>query len=159
MFWALGLGNKNDILENGPMTDPKYGGAGRFASTGGWTLANGDAMEHYSRHRFINLTPEQQAIVERVSRGIYRPCCDNSVYFPDCNHGMAMLGFLELAASQRFNENELYQMALVLNSYWFPDTYLTIGKYFQNRGIDWEKIDAKEALGYNFSSGSGYQKY
>ena len=158
MFWALGLGNKNEILENGPMTDPKYGGAGRFASTGGWTLANGDAMEHYSRHRFINLTPEQQAIVERVSRGIYRPCCDNSVYFPDCNHGMAMLGFLELAASQGFGENELYQMALVLNSYWFPDTYLTIGKYFENKGIDWEKVSAKEVLGYNFSSGSGYQK-
>ncbi len=158
LFWALGLGNKNEILENGPMTDSKYGGANRFASTGGWSLSNGDAMEHYSKHKFINLTAEQQVLVERVSKGIYRPCCDNSVYFPDCNHGMAMLGFLELAVSQGFNEDKIYQMALVLNSYWFPDTYLTIGKYFENKGIDWEKVSAKEALGYDFSSGSGYRK-
>ena len=41
LLWALGLGNKNEILDNGPMTDKKYGGAGRFASTGGWTLADG----------------------------------------------------------------------------------------------------------------------
>ena len=57
-------------------------------------------MNHYSMHRFIVLTPEQQALVEKVSKGIYRPCCGNSVYFPDCNHGMAMLGLLELMASQ-----------------------------------------------------------
>src|SRR3989344_2194479 len=48
MLWALGLGNKNSILENGPMMDPRYGGAGNFASTGGWTLAQGSAMNHYS---------------------------------------------------------------------------------------------------------------
>ena len=28
LLWALGLGNKNEILDNGPMTDKKYGGAG-----------------------------------------------------------------------------------------------------------------------------------
>ena len=39
LLWALGLGNKNEILENGPMMDPRYGGADNFASTGGWTLA------------------------------------------------------------------------------------------------------------------------
>jgi len=33
LLWALGLGNKNEILEKGPMTDIKYGGAGNFAST------------------------------------------------------------------------------------------------------------------------------
>ena len=65
LLWALGLGNKNEILDNGPMTDKKYGGAGRFASTGGWTLAEGDPMNHYSKHRFIVLTPEQQALVEK----------------------------------------------------------------------------------------------
>lgn len=27
-------------------------------------------------------------------------CCGNSTYFPDCNHGAAMLGFIELAVSQ-----------------------------------------------------------
>src|SRR3989344_3841345 len=96
LFWALGLASKNPILESGEMTNPAYGGAGNFASTGGWTIAQGNAMNHYSRHKFFDLTPEQQALVDKVSRGIYRPCCGNSTHFPDCNHGMAMLGLLEL---------------------------------------------------------------
>lgn len=166
LLWALGLGNKNEILENGPMTDKKYGGAGRFASTGGWTLAQGDpdekygagAMNHHSSHRFIVLTSEQQALVEKVSKGIYRPCCGNSVHFPDCNHGMAMLGLLELMASQGADEEQMYKTALVVNSYWFPDTYLTIAKYLKSQGKDWSTADPKEILGYNYSSGPGYQK-
>jgi len=158
LLWALGLGNKNEILDNGPMTDKKYGGAGGFASTGGWTLADGDSMNHYSKHRFIVLTPEQQSLVERVSKGIYRPCCGNSVYFPDCNHGMAMLGLLEMMASQGVSEEEMYKAALAVNSYWFPDTYITIAKYLKSQGKDWSKADPKEMLGYNYSSGPGYQK-
>src|SRR3989344_1407100 len=94
MLWAFGLANKNPILEQGPMMDPRYGGAGRFASTGGWTLAQGNAMDHYYAHQFVTLTGEQQLLVERVSKNIYRPCCDNPTYFPDCNHGMAVLGLL-----------------------------------------------------------------
>src|SRR3989344_1619048 len=72
MLWAFGLGNKNPILENGPMMDPRYGGAGNFASTGGWTLSNESAMDHYSMHQFVDLTPEQQALVEKVAKNIYR---------------------------------------------------------------------------------------
>ena len=165
LLWALGLGNKNEILDNGPMMDKKYGGADGFASTGGWTLADGDparngagAMNHYSKHRFIVLTPEQQALVERVSKGIYRPCCGNSVYFPDCNHGMAMLGLLELMASQGVSEEEMYKAALAVNSYWFPETYLVIAKYLKSQGKDWRAVAPKEILGYNYSSGPGYQK-
>ena len=158
LLWALGLGNKNAILDNGPMMDKKYGGAGNFASTGGWTLAEGDPMSHYSKHRFIVLTPEQQALVEKVSKGIYRPCCGNSVYFPDCNHGMAMLGLLELMASQGVSEDEMYKAALAVNSYWFPDTYITIAKYLKSQGKDWSAAVPKEILGYNYSSGPGYQK-
>lgn len=158
MFWALGLANKNQILEQGPMSDQKYGGAGNFASTGGWTLAKGDAMDHYSKYNFINLTAEQQQIVERVSQGIFRPCCGNSTYFPDCNHGMAMLGLLELMASQGVSEEEMYRIALKVNSYWFPDTYLTIAKYLQEKkSISFDKADPKEILGKEYSSGSGFQ--
>lgn len=155
LFWALGLSNKNEILANGPMK--KYGDTENFASTGGWTIAAGSTMEHYSKYNFINLTPEQQEMVERVSQNIYRPCCDNSTYFPDCNHGMAMLGFLELMASQGLGEQELYDYALVLNSYWFTDSYVTIAKYFQNKNIAWENISSREILGKDFSSGSGYR--
>ena len=158
LLWALGLGAKNDILETGPMSDPKYGGAGNFASTGGWTLAKGDAMDHYSRHQFIILTPEQQKLVERASKNIYRPCCGNSTHFPDCNHGMAMLGLLELMASQNASEKEMYKAALQVNAYWFPDTCLTIAQYLESKGIEWGKADPQELLGANYSSGSGYRQ-
>ncbi|MDO8575040.1 MAG: hypothetical protein Q7R61_02080 [bacterium] len=166
MLWALGIGNKNEILEKGPMMT--YGGAdspaealakaGNFASTGGWTLAKGGAMEHYSKHSFITLTQAQQLLVEEVSKNIYRPCCDNPTYFPDCNHGMAMLGLLELMASQGVSESDMYKIALAVNSYWFPDTYLTIAKYLkEKKNISWVDANPKEILGRNYSSGSGYQ--
>lgn len=158
LFWALGLGTKNKILENGPMNDPRYGDAGNFASTGGWTLAKGNAMDHYSRHPFIVLTAEQQQLVENVSKNIYRPCCNNPVYFPDCNHGMAMLGLLELMASQGVNEQEMYKVALQANAYWFPDTYINIAQYLASKGADWQTADPKELLGANYSSGSGFQQ-
>jgi hypothetical protein len=168
LFWALGLANKNPILEDtAEMMNPAYGGAGNFASTGGWTLANGpstgsgqaNAMSHYNMHALISLTEEQQALVDRVSRNIYRPCCGNSAHFPDCNHGMAMLGLLELMAAQGSSEQEMYKTALAVNSYWFPDTYLTIASYMQQKkGIEWKDVSPKEMLSANYSSGSGYAK-
>ena len=158
LFWAFGLANKNIILEEGPMKDPQYGGADRFASTGGWSLAKGDIMDHYSNYGFITLTYIQQKRIEEVAKNIYRPCCGNSTYFPDCNHGMAMLGLLELMASQGVGEKEMYEIALKVNSYWFPDTYIIIAKYFDELGISWDKVDPKEVLGINYSSALGYQK-
>ncbi len=157
LLWALGLANKNPILEE-EMKDPRYGETGNFAATGGWTLSTGKPMEHYGAHELISLTPEQQAIVDRVSRNIYRPCCGNSTHFPDCNHGMAMLAFLELMASQGVSEQDMYKAALVANSYWFPATYLTIAEYEREQGIDWKDVSAQEVLGAAFSSASGYQQ-
>ena len=158
LFWALGLANKNPILEDKTeMMNPSYGGAGNFASTAGWTIANGDAMSHYGKHALIALTPQQQALVDRVSRGVYRPCCGNSTHFPDCNHGMAMLGLLELMVSQGATESQMYQAALVVNSYWFPDTYLTIAQYLLNKGVNWNAVDPKIILGADYSSAQGYQ--
>ena len=115
-------------------------------------------MDHYSHHKLVDLTPQQQAMVDRVSRGIYRPCCGNSTHFPDCNHGMAMLGMLELMASQGVSEQDMYKAALAVNSYWFPDTYLTIATYMQNQGVQWKDVSPQEVLGVNYSSGSGYAK-
>lgn len=168
LFWAFGLANKNEILEKGPMVN--YDGkepassaeamekAGKFASTGGWSLAKSGAMDYYSKYPFIVLTTEQQEVVERVSKNIYRPCCGNSTYFPDCNHGMAMLGLVELMAVQGMSEEEIYKIALRVNSYWFPDTYLTIAKYLKEQGTAWKNADPKEILGSDFSSGSGFQQ-
>lgn len=158
LLWALGLGNENPILTQGPMQDPRYGSAGGFASTGGWTLARGSAMNHYAAHRFITLTADQQALVQSVAENIYRPCCNNPTHFPDCNHGMAMLGLLELMASQGVSEKEMYQTALTVNAYWFPDTYLTIAQYLASKGIAWEDTDPKTLLGAEYSSASGYQR-
>lgn len=158
LFWALGLSTKNEILERGEIANPQFGGPGNFASTGGWTLAAGDAMDHYSRHPFIVLTPEQQKLVEGVSKNIYRPCCDNSTHFPDCNHGMAMLGLLELLASQGVSEREMYNIALQANAYWFPDAYMTIAQYSTSRGLDWGTVNPKDIVGMNYSSASGFRQ-
>ncbi len=158
MLWALGLANKNDILEKGPMVNPRYGGAGRFASTGGWTLAKGETMDHYSKHSFVKLDTEQQKLVERASKNIYRPCCNNPTHFPDCNHGMAMLGLLELMASQGLGEKEMYRIALQVNSYWFPTTYLTVAQLFKKQDVEWKDVDPQKILGFENSSQSGYQQ-
>ncbi|KKW33657.1 MAG: hypothetical protein UY80_C0036G0001, partial [Parcubacteria group bacterium GW2011_GWB1_53_43] len=74
------------------------------------------------------------------------------------NHGMAMLGLLELMASQGVSEEDMYKTALVVNAYWFPDTYLTIARYLAAQGVKWEDADPKKLLGAEYSSGSGYQQ-
>lgn len=158
LLWALGLGTKNDILESGPMTDPRFGDPSRFASTGGWTLANGSAMDHYAKHDFLTLTAAQQDLVERIAKTIYRPCCDNSTYFPDCNHGMAMLGLLELMAAHGATEEEIYREALRANVLWFPDAYMTIAQYLREQGRSLNSADPKEILGSAYSSATGYQQ-
>jgi hypothetical protein len=158
LLWALGLSNQNPILgSGGDMENPQYGGAANFASTGGWTLAVGSAMSHYDAHSFVTLTADQQSLVESVAKNIYRPCCGNSTYFPDCNHGMAMLGLLELMASQGATESQMYKAALAVNSYWFPDNYMTLAQYFANKGVDWNAVDPKEVLSAAYSSAQGYQ--
>lgn len=158
ILWAFGLANKNDILDNGEMTDVRYDGAGNFASTGGWTLSKGAGFDHYSMHQYVTLSAEQQALVDQISRNIYRPCCGNSTHFPDCNHGMAMLGLLELMAKNGVNEQEMYSVALKVNSFWFPQTYLDLATYFGEQGTTWDQVDAKTVLGIQYSSAQGYQQ-
>ena len=79
------------------MTDPRYGGQGISALP----VVGRSPLEtrwiYYSMYEFMNLTRSKEALVDKVTQNIYRPCCNNSNYFPDCNHGMAMLGSMELA--------------------------------------------------------------
>lgn len=158
LLWALGLANTNPILaDKAEMMNPAYNGAGSFASTGGWTLARGSAMDHYGMHALIVLSADEQSLVDRISRNIFRPCCGNSTHFPDCNHGMAMLGLLELMASQGVGEQDMYEAALAANSFWFPETYLTIAAYMQQKGIAWKDVSPKEMLSAAYSSSSGYK--
>ena len=156
LLWAFGLANTNSIIEKGPIMDPRYGGPTNMASVGGWTASNGNIMDHYGRHRLAMLTAEQQSLVEKMAQGIYRPCCDNSTHFPDCNHGMAMLGLLEYLASQGASEEEMWNVAMTANINWFPDQYATIAKYLGQNGKEWKDADPRGILGKNYSSASGY---
>lgn len=156
VLWGLGLANKNKILEEGAMMQD--GDASNFASTGGWTLgANEDAMNYYSKYSYINLSEKQKKMVEEIASNIYRPCCGNSTAFPDCNHGMAMLGLIELMVSQGKSSDEIYKTALAFNTYWFPQTYLDIAYHFEKNGRDYSKESPKKVLSKTFSSAAGYE--
>ncbi len=157
LLWGLGLANKSDVYVQGPMGSDNKDLA-NFASTGGWTLARGTALGHFNKHSLIKLTVGQEALVAQAAKNIYRPCCDNATYFPDCNHGMAMLGLLELMASQEMSLDQMYQNALAVNAYWFPDTYINIAQYLDKQGQDWSQADAAQLLGRKYSSGSGYHQ-
>lgn len=156
-FWAFGLANENALLTEGDIAQYGEGQVGSFASTGGWTLASKELDEYYSGTRIVNLTKTQQELVEEVSSNIYRPCCGNPTSFPDCNHGMALLGMLELMAAQGLSEAEMYENSKYVNAFWFPSTYNDLAMYFSaTEGLEFSEIDAKTILGQGFSSGSGY---
>ncbi|KKR73346.1 MAG: hypothetical protein UU16_C0023G0011 [Candidatus Woesebacteria bacterium GW2011_GWA2_40_7] len=137
----------------------KYGGikgAGDFASTGGWSLAKGSTMNYYSRSVLIPLTSEQEQLVEKVSSNIFRPCCNNSTAFPDCNHGMALLGVLQFMAGNGASEREMYEAGKYFNAFWFPGNYFDLALYFKNKeGKNFSDIDAKLLLSKDYSSATG----
>lgn len=156
-FWAVGLANKNPILTDGPIAQNSGGQIERFASTGGWTLASKPITEIYASVDLIPLTPEQQARVEEVAAGVYRPCCDNPTLFPDCNHGMAMLGLLELMASRGASTDQMFEAAKYVNAFWFPQQNLETALYLKAyQNADFENAEARLVAGVSFSSGSGF---
>jgi hypothetical protein len=155
-FWAVGLANKNPILTDGPMVQNSDGQVERFASTGGWTLATKPITDVYASMELIPLTVEQQKLVEEVAAAIYRPCCNNHTLFPDCNHGMAMLGVLQLMASQGSTAEEMFEAAKYINAYWFPQQTLETAIYLQlNENMGFKSADAKLVVSKRFSSASG----
>lgn len=158
LLWAYGLANKNQVLESGPIMDARYGGPENMASVGGWSVTTGPVMNHYAKHALVTLTPDQQMLVEKIAKGIYRPCCNNSTHFPDCNHGMAMLGLLEYMASQGATEDQMWNAAITANMSWFPDQYQTIAQYLKMKGIDSKTVTPQMLLGAEYSSGSGFAK-
>lgn len=156
-FWAVGLANKNPILTEGPIVQNSGGQIERFASTGGWTLASKPIAEIYASADLIPLTSEQQARVEEVAAGVYRPCCNNPTLFPDCNHGMAMLGLLELMASQGASTDQMFEAAKYVNAFWFPQQNLETALFLKvNQGLDFEDAEARLVTGAGFSSSSGF---
>lgn len=160
MLWPVGLSNYMSSNEQSPINRDNGKVLYNFASTGGWNLGkekNGGA--YFNKFKIIELTPEQEALVLKIAENSYRPCCDNSTFFQDCNHGSALLGLLELGASQGLTEDELWREALAFNSFWFPSTYIETALYFKAvKNIDWKDVDPQVALGKEFSSATGSTK-
>lgn len=155
-FWAVGLVNQNPILTEGPITQYSNGQIDRFASTGGWTLGTKPVKELFASTDLISLTSEQQARVEEVASSVYRPCCNNPTIFPDCNHGMAMLGLLELLASQGANVEGMFTAAKYVNAYWFPQQALMTAVYLKaNQNVDFAQAAPRLVTGKDFFSASG----
>lgn len=158
ILWPLGIANKNSILATSEAGKPEN--VNNLAATGGWTLGKSEnGGDYYNKFEIIKLTPEQDALVKRVADNIYRPCCGNSTAFPDCNHGAAVLGMLQLGAVSGMTEKELYEEALKLNSFWFPDEYFKTAMFFkrlQNKA--WKDVDPKVILSADYSSSRGWAK-
>lgn len=157
LLWALGLAQKSTVYEEGPMGKEYKKDAGNFSSTGGWTLARGNALQYLNTLNLIELTQEQHKRVGDIAQNVYRPCCGNSTWFPDCNHGMAALAAIELMAAANLPDKTIYKNVLTLNTYWFSDTYLTIATHFARQGVAWQNVDAKMVLGKDYSSAQGAQ--
>lgn len=157
-FWAFGLTNKNPMLTEGAMMAGGIDRVDKFASTGGWTVGSKPPMELYASTVIVALTEEQQARLVKVASLVYRPCCNNATHFPDCNHGMAMLGLLELMASQNASEDEMFNTAKYANAYWYPQQTLEIATYFRaNKNTDFAQADARQVVSQQISSSSGFQ--
>ncbi|OGK11763.1 hypothetical protein A2954_04875 [Candidatus Roizmanbacteria bacterium RIFCSPLOWO2_01_FULL_37_12] len=159
-FWAFGLANESKILTEGDMVNSGgIEGAGNFASTGGWTLTKGgNVMEYYSKKAIVPLTEDQEKLVNEVSSNVYRPCCGNSTAFPDCNHGMALLGIFELMAAQGATQSEMYEAGKYINSFWFPQNAFDAALYFKNKEKkEFEEVDGKTFLSNDVFSAFGAQ--
>ena len=155
LLWAIGLAQKSEAYTKGPMGTDYKKDVGNFSSTGGWTLAKGKAVDYLGKFELFNLSSDQQKRVEEIAKNVYRPCCGNSTWFPDCNHGMAALAAIEMMVAKNLPDDEIYRNVLKLNSFWFPGTYLTTAEYFATQGVSWDKVNAKEVLGAEYSSSSG----
>ncbi|HEC26489.1 MAG TPA: hypothetical protein ENI67_03670 [Gammaproteobacteria bacterium] len=157
LMWPLGMATKTQFNEKSKLNGPKVG---RFASTGGWVL--GEARSgggYFNKVSAIDLTPEQEARVLEVAKNSYRPCCNNDTFFQDCNHGSALLGLYELAASQGASIDELYDIGRNANSFWYASEYIEMAYYFQKlENKSWNQVASRTILDKDHSSIGGWQK-
>ena len=156
LLWPVGLAAHMTANAESPVNDSLYS----LASTGGWTLGreeNGGA--YFNKFPIVDLTSEGEARVVRIAKSAFRPCCNNSTFYQDCNHGSALLGLLQLGVSQGLNEKELYREALAFNSFWFPDYYLRTALFFKVvRKLEWMDVDPKVVLGFDYSASGPWQQ-
>lgn len=157
LLWAAGLANNNPVLLRGALVANSQGQIEKYASTGGWTLATQPIHKLYSSSALTVLTTPQQARLEEAASAIYRPCCDNATSFPDCNHGMAMLGLLELMAAQDASVDDMLETAKMVNRFWFPGQTQELALYREAQsGLTFASIPAREAVSAQQFSSSGF---
>jgi len=157
LMWPLGMATKTRFNEKSRINGP---GVGRFASTGGWVLGNArNGGGYFNKVPAIDLTIEQEARVLEVAKNSYRPCCNNDTFFQDCNHGSALLGLYELAASQGASIDELYNIGRNANSFWYASEYIEMAYFFRKlKNKSWNQVSAKTILAKEQSSIGGWQK-
>ena len=156
-LWPLGLATRASFNNQSPL---KGKDLPKFASTGGWTLGvKNNGAAYFNRVETLPLSPEQSALVYRLAANIFRPCCGNSAFFQDCNHGSAMLGLLELAASNGYSSADILSLAKVANGLWYPEKYIETALFFDGlKGVSWEDIPADLLLSAEYSSIGGWNK-
>ncbi len=155
LLWPLGLSNYMSSNKQSPILGKSLF---NFASTGGWNLGKEEnGGTYFNKFKIVELTPEQEALVTKIAQNAYRPCCNNSTFYQDCNHGSALLGLLQLGAAQGLTEDELYREAVAFNSFWFPHNYIQTALYFKAaKNTDWDKVDPKLVMGKDYSSIGGW---
>lgn len=158
-LWALGITNKNPILDQGPISQYGTDQIGNFASTGGWTLGKTEATEFFSKYEIVKLNSKQQEILEDFAFNSYRPCCSNPTGFPDCNHGAAALALAEIMASQGADAQDIFEAFKYINAFWFPQTYFDVARYFEAKeGKEWSEVDGRIIAGSDYSTPQGWQR-
>ena len=156
LLWPIGLANKAVFNRRSPINTDHLAG---FASTGGWTLGRAtNGAVFFNKVEAVTLTDHQVFLALAVATNTFRPCSDNSTFFQECNHGSALLGLIELAASQGATAEATYRLALVANSYWFPEQYARTAQYFADIAKrPWRSVSAAQVMDSAYSSLSGWQ--
>lgn len=159
VFWALGLANANPLLTAGPMMRHGWGRLHTYASTGGYTLAARPVLDVYASSALVTPSARQQQRLAAAAADVYRPCCDNPTSFPDCNHGMAMLGLLTLVAAGDGDDDTLLRAAAAANGAWFPQAAAQVAGYVRaTRPAGDARPDLRAANGRELFSATGFRK-
>lgn len=155
LLWPIGLANYMQLNEQSPINGKNVN---NFASTGGWTLgAAQSGGVYFNKYRIIPLSPAQEERIVKLAQSMYRPCCGNSAFFQDCNHGSALLGLLELGVYEGLSDDDLYKEAVAFNSFWFPQNYTETALYFKAvKGKDWNTVDHRTIMSKDYSSLAGW---
>jgi hypothetical protein len=154
LLWPIGLANRMARNFSSPLTDMSLRD---FASTAGWMLGDHDeGGGYFNRFPIVEMTPSEEALAIHVAKSTFRPCCDNSTFFQDCNHGSALYGLMQLGASQGLQAADLYREALAFNSFWFENYYVRSALFFAV-GVAWRDVDPKEIMSEAYSTSSGWR--